>query len=159
MRPGQPRQRITESAMKKIRAKIPGLLCLLVLGGILVAGLLPVGRPLNGVTWLPNENGIRLAENAILWSLGPFNATQQEGGDPRSLELRVQPDSAKTSGPILSFTTPENPLRLSASQYHSLFIVRRDIQDGQHHRAATIGIDGFLRPAMPVFITVTSGPQ
>ena len=158
-RPGSFPQMIVESVMRKTRAKIPGLLCLMVLVGILVAGLWPFRRPLNGVTWLKNENGLRLAEHATLWSIGSFKRTEQDGQEPRTLELWVQPGIAKASGPILSFSTPEDPLRFSASQYHSLFMVRRDVQDGQHHRTATIGIDGVFRPAVPVFITVTSGQQ
>lgn len=150
---------ITESAMKKIRGRVPGLFCLLVLGGILVAGLWPFRRPLNTVNWLGGRNGLNLVGHATLCSSGSFSVTEEQGDQPRSIELWLQPSRAKASGPILSFSTPENPLRFSAIQYHSLFIVERGIQDGRQHRTATIGIDGVFRQTMPVFITVTSGHQ
>src|ERR1700689_1472798 len=114
---------ITESATKKIRARIPGLLCLLVLGGILVAGLWPFRRPVNAVTWLEGQNGLRLAGHATLWSSGPFQTTGQPDEGSRSLELWVQPSLARASSTILAFSSPEYSGQLSASQYHSLFIL------------------------------------
>jgi VanZ family protein len=149
---------ITESGMKRTRAKIPGLLCLLVLTGILVAGLWPFRRPLNAVTWLEGQNGLRLAGRATLWSSGSFQTTGQPSDESRSLELWVQPSLARASGTILAFSSPKNSGQLLAHQYHSLFILTREIQ-GDQHRNATIGIEGVFRQAMPVFITVTSGPQ
>src|SRR5271168_4745682 len=130
---------ISESKAKKIRAGIPGLLCLLVLGGILAAGLWPFRGPLNGVTWLENENGLRLSGDATLWSSGSFQTTGQPDDESRSLELWVQPGLARASGTILAFSSTGNSGQLSAHQYHSLFILTREIQGGRH-RTATIGI-------------------
>lgn len=149
---------ITESAIKKTRASIPGLLCLLVLGGILVAGLWPFRRPLNAVTWLEGQNGLRLAGRATLWSSGSFETTGQPNGESRSLELWLQPSLARASGTILAFSLPESSGKLSATQYHSLFILQRELP-GDQHRNAVAGIDHALRQATPAFITVTSGPQ
>jgi VanZ family protein len=149
---------ISESKAKKMRAGIPGLLCLLVLGGISAAGLWPFRRLPNGVTWLENENGVRLAGDATLWSSGSLPPAGQPDEESRSFELWLQPDVVKDASPILSFSVPENPLQLSASQYHSAFILRRHIH-GSRHQTATIGIDGVFRRGRPVFITVTSGPQ
>jgi VanZ family protein len=149
---------INESTRKMTRTGIPVLLSVLVLCGILVAGLWPFRGPLNAVTWLENENGLRLAGRASLWSTGSLQATGQQDEDSRSLELWLQPGLIKTSSTILSFSAPENPLVLSAHQYHSFFILNREIQGGQR-RTSTIGIDGVFHQSGPVFITVTSGPQ
>ncbi len=157
-RPKHRHQMISELNTKKIRAKIPGLLCFLVLCGILGAGLWPFRKPLNGVTWLDNGNGLRLAHRATLWSVGPFQATGQQKDESRTLDLWLEPSLTRSSSSILSFSTPENPQRLSAFQYHSVFIMKRQIQ-GRPHRTTTIGIDGVLLKDRSVFITITSGPQ
>jgi VanZ family protein len=149
---------ISESARKKIGARIPGLLCWLVLGGILMAGLWPFRRPLNGVTWLENEDGLRLVGRATLWSSGSFQASGQPDEESRSLELWLQPGLTRASSTIISFSSSQDPRQLSAYQYRSLFILKREIQ-GDQHRNATIGIEGVLRQSKPVFITVTSGPR
>jgi VanZ family protein len=149
---------ISELNTKKIRAKIPGFLCFLVLCGILVAGLWPFRRPLNGVTWLENGNGLHLAHRATLWSSGSFQTTGRQDEESRTLELWLEPSLTRTSSSILSFSTHENPQRLSAYQYHSVFIMKRQIQSGPH-RTTTIGIDDTLLKDRSVFITVTSGPQ
>jgi len=147
-----------QTTRKGIHARIPGLLCVAVLCGILTAGLWPFQRPPNGVTWLENENGLRLAGRATLWSSGSFQTNGQQDEESRSLELWLQPALTRGSSTILSFSAPENPLQLSAYQYHSVFILKRVIQGGQR-RNTTIGIEGVLRQARPVFITVTSGPH
>ncbi len=149
---------ITESAKKKIGARLSGLLCLVVLGGILGAGLWPFRRPLNAITWLNGQNGLRLAGRSTLWSSGSFQTAGQPDDESRTLELWVQPGLARASSTILAFSSPENSGQLSASQYHSLFILQREIR-GDQHRNATVGIEGVFRQAVPVFITVTSGPQ
>lgn len=134
------------------------MLCFLVLCGILVAGLWPFRRPLNGVTWLENENGLRLARRATLWSSGSFQTTGLQDEQSRSLDLWLRPGVTSGSNTIFSFFAVANPLQLSAYQYHSLFILKREIQGGQR-RTATIGIDGVLFKDRSVFITVTSSPH
>jgi VanZ family protein len=149
---------INESRWTKMRAKIPGVLCLLVLSGILVVGLWPFRGPLNGVTWLGDEHGLRFSGHATLWSTAPFQKTGQQGEEVCSLELWLQPGPARDSNTILSFSVPENPLQFTLHQYRSLLILDREIQDGRR-RKATIGTDGIFHQTRPVFVTITSGPQ
>ncbi len=149
---------INELTRNIARPGIPVLLCLFVMCGILVAGLWPFRGPLNGAAWLENENGLRLAGRATLWSTGSFNTAGQQDEESRSLELWLQPSLMKTSSTILSFSSSDNPFMLTAYQYHSVFILNRGVQGGQH-RSWTLGIDGVFRQAKPVFITVASGPQ
>jgi VanZ family protein len=141
-----------------MRARLPGALCLLLLCATLVAGLLPFRRPLNGITWLENENGIHLTDRGTLWSSGSFQTTGQQDLGSRSLDLWLEPTRSRSASSIFSFSTPENPLQLAAYQYHSVFILKREIR-GAEPRIVTIGIEGTLRQRKPVFITVTSGPQ
>jgi VanZ family protein len=147
-----------ESRWTKMRARIPGLLCLLVLSGILVAGLWPFRGPRNGVTWLGDEHGLRLSGHSTLWSTRLFQKTGQPGEEVCSLELWLQPGPARDSNTILSFSVPENPLQFTLHQYRSLLILDREIQDGRR-RKATIGTEGIFHQSRPVFVTVTSGPQ
>src|SRR5271155_5454410 len=149
---------IIESRWTKMRARIPGLLCLLVLSGILVAGLWPFRGPRNGVTWLGDEHGLRLSGHATLWSTQLFQKTGPQGEELCSLELWLQPGPARDSNTILSFSVPENPLQFTLHQYRSLLILDREIQDGRR-RKATIGTEGIFHQTRPVFVTITSGPQ
>jgi VanZ family protein len=149
---------INESMKTRIKMRIPALLCLLALCGILVAGLWPFRRPVNAVSWLENENGLRLAGRATLWSTSSFPPLSEQDKDSRSLELWLQPALTKSSRTILSFSSSDNPLMLSAYQYHSVFLLKREIEGGQH-RTSIAGIEDVFHQARPVFITVTSGPQ
>jgi VanZ family protein len=139
-----------------IRARIPGLICLLVLVGILVAGLAPFGRPRNAVTWLGNENGVRFGRYGTIWSSGEFVAADAQGEASCSLEIWLQPDSTSASSTVLAFYTPEHPLQFLLQQYHELLILKRQLQDGEKG-TQIIGTEGVFRRVEPVFISMTSG--
>src|SRR5271168_2281391 len=93
------------------RARIPGLICVLVLVGILVAGLAPFGRPRNTVTWLGSENGLRIGRHGTLWSAGDFVVADAHGEASCSLEIWLQPDSTIAASTLLAFYTPQDPLQ------------------------------------------------
>jgi VanZ family protein len=140
------------------RARIPGLICVLVLVGILVAGLAPFGRPRNAVTWLGNENGVRFGRHGTIWSSGEFVAADAQGEPSRSLEIWLQPDGASASSTLLAFYTPHDPLQFLLQQYHGLLILSRQIREDQNG-TQIIGTDGVFRRIEPVFITITSGAE
>jgi VanZ family protein len=130
----------------------------LVLVGILVAGLAPFGRPRNAVTWLGNENGVRFGRYGTVWSAGDFVVADAHGEASCSLEIWLQPDSASASSTVLAFYTPQDPLRFLLQQYHGLLILSRQIREGQNG-TQIIGTDGVFRRIEPVFITITSGAE
>jgi VanZ family protein len=138
------------------RTRIPGLICVLVLVGILVAGLAPFERPRNAVTWLRNENGIRFGRHGTIWSSGEFVAADAQGEASCSLEIWLQPESTSASSTLLAFYTPRDPLQFLLQQYHGLLILSRQIREGQNE---IIGTDGVFRRIEPVFITITSGAE
>jgi VanZ family protein len=140
------------------RKIVPGLLCVLVLCGILVAGLVPFQRPRNSVTWLGNENGLHFGKHGTVWSTGPLTPSEAPTEASCSLEMRLQPSFANASNTILAFYTPHNPVRLTVHQYHALLILQRE-HDGSPHHTEVIGITDTFHPARPVFVTITSGPQ
>ncbi|MFZ0085274.1 MAG: VanZ family protein [Candidatus Acidiferrales bacterium] len=139
-------------------ARIPGLICVLVLCGILVAGLTPFRRPLNAVTWLGNEDGLRFGRYGTVWSSGQFHAAGAPNETSCSLEIWAQPAFASASSTILTFYAPGNPMQLSVHQYHSLVILKRENHDDLR-RTQIIGVADVFHPAKPVFLTVTAGPQ
>jgi VanZ family protein len=140
------------------RTRLPGLLCVSVLCGILVAGLVPFQRPRNAVTWLGNENGLRFGTYGTIWSSGTFKRAAGQDSPSCSLELWLEPGRTNASNTLLSFYTPENPLQFSLHQYRANLILRREIRGGLH-RAEGIGIEGVFRQIKRVFITITSGTQ
>src|SRR5580700_1427851 len=139
-----------------IRERIPGLICVSVLLGILAAGLSPFQRPRNAVTWLINENGVRFGRHATIWSDGAFPEADVQGVPSRSLEIWLQPESTSASSTLLAFYTPENPLQFLLQQYRALLILSRQTQENPN-QTQIIGADGVFRRIEPVFLTITSG--
>lgn len=142
----------------RVGAGIPRALCLLVLCGILLAGLLPLRGPRNGVTWLAGQNGVRLSGHSTLWSSGSFSARDFGDGTTCTLELWLQPGPPRDSSAILSFSTSENPLLLTLRQYRSMLILQTQ-NPGGRDQVSTVGTDGVFHQGTSVFITITSGPQ
>jgi VanZ family protein len=155
---GREQQMSGQSVQDGFRARIPALVCLLVLCGILLAGLLPFRGPRNGVTWLGHQNGVRLTGHSTLWSSGSFGVLDGGSGDSCSIELWLQPGLPRDSSIILSFSTDENPLELTLHQYRSLLIVETRIPGGWHP-ASIIGTDGVFHQGTPVFVTISSGRE
>jgi VanZ family protein len=141
-----------------IRARIPGLLCILVLLGILVAGLAPFERPRNAVTWLGTEDGVHLGKHGTIWSSATFPLSDSQGEPSCSLEIWLRPDSTGASSTLLAFYKPEDPRQFLLQQYHGLLILSRQIREDQN-RTEVIGTDGVFRRIEPVFITITSGAE
>lgn len=140
------------------RRNVAVLLCVLVLCGILVAGLVPFQHPRNAVTWLPNRNGLHFGKYGTIWSASPFAAPSAQQQSSCSLEMWLRPDVTNASGTILAFYAPANPLQLTVHQYHTLLILQRGERDDARH-TQVIGIKDALHSEKAAFITVTSGPQ
>jgi hypothetical protein len=152
--PGR-RKMISEPTKEIIRVRLPGLVCLSVLCGILVAGLWPFHAPRNAVTWLQNQNGLCFGRYGTIVSSGTFQMAGSGDEASSSLEIWLQPGRSNASNTFLSFYTPENPLQFSLNQYFSTLVSQREIQS----RQLRIGIDGVFRQIKPVFITITSSTQ
>jgi VanZ family protein len=140
------------------RKKLPGLICVAVLFGILIAGLAPFGRPRNAVTWLENKNGLHFGGYATVLSSGTFQTPAESEAVACSLDIWLQPGSINAANTIVAFSTPENPLQLVLHQYRSTLILKRQGR-GKQRRTETIGVDGVFRQTRPTFITITSGAQ
>jgi VanZ family protein len=132
-------------------------ICLLVLCGILVAGLWPFHAPNNSVSWLADGSGLLFGEHGSIASSSAFKASASYAGSPCSLELWLRP-SLDDSGTVLAFYWPEQtvvPFRLWQS--HSYIGIQRASVDQLHHaeRTKIYGADVFHR-GKPVLITISS---
>jgi VanZ family protein len=141
-----------------IRERLLGLIWVLVLCGILVAGLAPFGRPRNAVTWLGNENGLRFGKYATVLSSGAFEVAAAQEEPSCSLEIWLQPGLTNASNTLLSFYLSENPLQFAMYQYRSNLILKHESL-GDQHRTKTIGIEGVYRQIKRIFVTITSGAR
>jgi VanZ family protein len=135
-----------------------GAVCLLVLLGILVAGLWPFWPRRNAVTWLDNANGLSFGNYGSVFSSGVFQAPASPQDASRSVEVWVQPGPASDNADFLSFSTAEDPRQLSLEQYHDSFLILRHVLQDPPPSTSVIGIAGVFREPQLRFITVTSSP-
>lgn len=136
-------------------------MCLLVLFGILAAGLWPFNPyPKNEVSWIPNENGLRFGDYGTVLSSGPIRMINSQDAGSCSLEIWLRPGARIDSNIILAFYTPENPLQFRIGQANADLLMVRDIPNGQHGFGSDIiEIDDAFDPNKTLLIAITSGPQ
>lgn len=139
------------------RPKILESICVLVLVGIVVAGLAPFRRPRNHVTWLENKNGLRFNGWGTVLSERRFGA----GGRTENLcsvEIWVKAETSRGTSSILTFSTENNPLQLWVHQYHDVLVVKRLTPDVDQKHSA-IGVDEVFGKTEPVFLTITGSEK
>src|SRR5450755_1077894 len=130
------------------------LICVLILGIILVAGLWPFHAPKNKVRWLNSENGLRLGDYGSIVSAGAFKA---KGDTSCSLEIWIEPRLVAYSGTILAFYWPATlvaPFELRQS-LGDLLLQRTNLDELQHARRSKMYVDDLLTHAKPVFVTIS----
>lgn len=93
--------------------RLPGFICVLLLGGLLYAGLHPFHAPLNQVSWARDANALQFGDYGTI-------LTQQAFAPPargeRSIEIWIKPGMIEDSNTLLSFYSPNNPRQLSLMQ-------------------------------------------
>jgi hypothetical protein len=82
--------------------------CILVLLGILAAGLWPFHAPRNNVGWSGNDTSIRFGRYGSVVSEGEFKGRPGSADDSCSVEIWLKPDRVRSSGTILAFFRPED---------------------------------------------------
>jgi VanZ family protein len=127
--------------------KLPAIVCVLVLCGILVAGLEPFHAPRNQVYWLQDRPGLRLGRYNTVLSAAPFGWPK---GASCSAELWIAPGEKEGASIIADVYRPGNPFELMFQQYYAMFLLKNG--------DAKIGIDHVFEKSKPVFLTVTFGP-
>ena len=134
--------------------------CLLILCGILIAGLSPFTPHLkNQVRWLDHQNGLYFGEYASILSSAPLHVDGPPDG-PCSVELWLQPGVIDDSNTILAFQTPETPLQFGIRQNNQALMLTRQVS-GVDSRVTKklIYMNDVFRQDTPVLITVTAGAQ
>lgn len=136
--------------------------CIATLTIILVAGLWPFYSPKNDVTWLADENGIRIGNHGCLLSSRPFQAYDSEGDSSGSLELWIKPAHA-TRGrrTILAFEgLGDDATAFSLQQNGGTLIIQRKNtdEDGVLH-TAEFALREALAGESRVELTITLGPH
>ncbi len=137
--------------------RLLGFTCLLLLSGILYAGLHPFHVPANQVAWVANDNAVHLGESGTLLSSGSFQPPVA-GGAERSIEIWVKPGKIEDSGTLLSFFSPSSSRHLSLSQSESDLEVRIESSDAWRSlRADKMYIDNAFLDGKAAFWTATFG--
>ena len=135
-----------------------GFTCLILLCGILYAGLHPFHAPANQVSWVANANAVRFGEYGTILSSGSF--PPPVFGGERSIEIWVQPGKREDSNTLLAFYSPSSPRQLSLSQ--SVSDLKIHIQSSDAWRKVKTErtyIDDAFRDGKSAFWTVTFGPS
>lgn len=133
---------------------------LIVLCGILVAGLWPFRAPRNEVSWLSQSNGLSFGKYGSILSAGVLAEDPREKGGPCSLEIWLEPRRIENTGTILGFYRPEaNAVTFAVRQYHAGLVLERTTQGSFHDaKKATVSVyvDKVFNHQGPVLVTITS---
>jgi hypothetical protein len=141
----------------KTQSIILRVICVLVLSGILVAGLWPFHAPRNQVRWLTGSNGLLFKRYGSIVSTGAFTSSASED-NPCSIEISLAPSRLDASGTILAFYRSENkevPFALRQS-LGDLVILWAGQEPAQNSRKSKIYINDLFNHRQPVLVTIVS---
>jgi hypothetical protein len=137
---------------------ILGTVCVLVVCGILTAGLWPFVPPQNQVTWLKNENGLLFGDYATVLSSG--NLALNGSRPDCTLELWLRPGLAFDSNTILDVYTRKVPFKFRVRQSgDDLVLLRNYFNDSDRSRAGKLYIDHVFRKSDAILITITANAE
>jgi VanZ family protein len=116
--------------------QLVGVLAVLTLCSILVAGLWPFHSPKNQVHWLQNENGLQFAHYGTILSTGIL---ERAGSDRPSISIEfwMSPASAWNTGTLIAFYSPSTARQFSLHQRYTDLVLQRDI-GGPHTRLSPV---------------------
>ena len=138
--------------------QLVGVLAVLTLCSILVAGLWPFHSPKNQVHWLQNENGLQFAHYGTILSTGIL---ERAGSDrpSSSIEFWMAPASAWNTGTLIAFYSPLAARQFSLRQRYTDLELQLDI-GGQHPQRslAEMRVHDVFRKKQAL-VTVTSDGQ
>ena len=144
------------SIRRRIAVTVHALICIGMGVGMLAVGLYPFQAPRNGVSWLPDRDGVRLGPHATILSDQAFVAPGRlDSSAVGTVEIFLRPAKVNSSGTVLSFYTGKGVTPLSIKQFQSGLFIHLDKPN--RYGQSNAGIDGVLSPREPRFITITSG--
>jgi hypothetical protein len=132
-------------------------ICLLVLCGILVAGLWPFHAPRNEASWLAKGNGLLFGKYGAIVSASPFKDRARQRDKSCSLEMWLEPNRIDPGGMILAFYWPASgDIRFAVRQWRGGLVLEQESQ-GHFAKNDEIYVGDVFKSLSPVFVTVTSG--
>jgi VanZ family protein len=135
------------------------ILCLLILSGILAAGLWPFRRPRNEVGWAGDRNGIRFGDRGVIFSSGPQQPAGSVETYSSSLEIWLRPGKTRQLGTIIAFYSPTDPTEFSLFQEASSLGFRLHNQKNPKGPHFYDRLGGVFGSGESVFITITSNSK
>jgi VanZ family protein len=138
------------------KSRILGCSCILVLAGILVAGLWPFHSPANQVHWLNEEQGLRFGDYGTILGDGEFAWLAPPNTKSCSLEIWIVPGLTRDSNTFLAFYRPSG-WQFSLHQSETdLELLSENPGTSSKTSAARLYVDDVFHKGQPVFITITS---
>jgi len=134
------------------------ILCVLVLGITLGAGLWPFSfHAKNEVWWNPGQAGLHFGNIGMLISDGKFTGITADTGSSCSIELWIEPGLTWDSNTILSFYQPGITPRIQVRQNGDdlVFTSSRGVEQTQK-KQRNVFVDGVFRKGQRVLLTLTS---
>lgn len=132
--------------------------CVLILGGILTAGLWPFHAPKNQVSWLPEGQGLRFGRHGTLVSSSRLNAASEPSDAPFTIELWIEASPSPVPGTIMEIHPPPGVRQLSIRQADAALVIESDPpRSDSTAPAARLSVDDILHPGSPKFVTIASG--
>lgn len=131
--------------------------------GLLAVGLWPLNPfPQNQVSWRAGGKGVTFGEYGLVHSVGSVlpPVTPLRDDSYCTIGIQLQPKFAyfRSAGTILSFYTPENPLRFTLLQYHDALLIRKNYLGARNQlKTAELDLDHVFPDTDPVTLTITSG--
>jgi hypothetical protein len=138
------------------RKNLLGFTCILLLLGILYAGLKPFHAPHNGVEWARGAGGLKFNHHGVVFSADslPPSPTGR-----RSVEFWVSPGRIEDSSTIATFYDPASRTALSLHQSISDLELRIAPSSAWYrNRISRLYVSGAFRERRSSFWAITSGP-
>jgi len=128
---------------------------------ILIVGLWPFQAPLNDVSWLDNENGLRFGHHGSLLSSSAFRPRSAENTGAGTLEVWLETIPQKGRRTILAFEgLDRSGVPFSLQQNGDTLIVQRhNVDENGTYRTAEFSVAGALPAKKQVFVAVTLESQ
>jgi VanZ family protein len=127
---------------------------------LLVATLWPLNPwPKNQVSWLHNDDGVRLCENGIILSVAQFSSEADAEGKPFSLELWMVPWRREGSTVILAFYDQESAEQFIVGQEGLSVSVFHVSRSGWEKDPQPLVTGDVIAQNQRTLVTVTAGPE
>lgn len=148
------------SAFQAIREKkILAAICFAILCGMIVAAFWPFTfHPANYVTWLGDQNGLRLNGGGIVLSSRGFEFPDSQSPPGVSLELWLEGSQKNYSNALLAFSSPADPDQFRLRQSHDFLLILQEPRAHFRHMGMTwLWVPHAFQSHKQRFIAISSG--